>query len=248
MFKGFSQDTFDFMSKIRENNNKIWFEENKKTYIDKVYHPMKELCAELYKPFSDIPAMMAKAGRIYRDEFFPPYLKYREDMWIVIRRNAWDWSKTPSLFFELSGDGVLFGFKIPKPPAGVMELFRQKLLASPEYFTSLVKILEDDFNAVIGGDEYKRPKPCGKVELERFFKLKGLTATVRITDKRVLFSGKLAQRVSETFEALFPLNEYFQELVTEYEASKAREALEAQMPEEQEITEMPKAPSSDFMW
>ncbi len=245
MFKGFSQDALNFMNGIRENNNKQWFEENKKTYIDKVYHPMKELCAELFKPFSDIPTMMAKAGRIYRDEFFPPYLKYREDMWIVIRHEAWDWSKTPSLFFELSDEGVLFGFKIPKPSAGVMELFRQKLSASPEYFTSLVKILEEDFDVTIGGAEYKRPKPCKKKELERFFKLKGLTATVRITDKRVLFSGKLAKRASETLEALFPLNEYFHELVVEYEANKAREDLQAQLPEE---PEMPKAPQNDFMW
>lgn len=245
MFEGFSAEAISFMQGIRINNNKQWFEENKKIYIDKVYHPMKELCKELFLPFADDPTMMGKAGRIYRDEFFPPYLKYREEMWIIIKHEAYHWNRTPSLFFELSGDGATFGFKIPKPEAGVMELFRQKLIQSPEYFLSLIKILEDDFGVTIGGDEYKRSKPGAFEGAERFFKLKGMTAFVTVKNKRELYSRKILEHTAMLFDALYPLNEFFHELVGEYEAQKAKQLLEASVPTQ---PDMPKAPNTDFMW
>lgn len=245
MFKGFSQEALDFMQGIRDNNNKKWFEDNKKTYIDKVFHPMKEMCKELFIPFADVPTMMAKAGRIYRDEFFPPYLKYREEMWIIIKHEAFHWNRTPSLFFELSGDGAVFGFKITKPEAGVMELFRQRLSQSPEYFLSLVKILEEDFGVTFGGDEYKRQKPGAVEGTERFFQKKGLTAFVTVKNKRELCSRKILEHTSMVFDALFPLNEYFHGLVGEYEIIKAERLAQAS---KEPVPELPKAPTNDFMW
>lgn len=245
MFKGFDADALSFMQGIRKNNNKQWFEENKKTYIDKVYHPMKELCKELFVPFAEDATMMAKAGRIYRDEFFPPYLKYREEMWIIIKHEAFHWNRTPSLFFELSGDGATFGLKIPKPEAGVMELFRQKLIQSPDYFLSLVKILEEDFGITVGGDEYKRAKPGAFEGAERFFKKKGLTFYVTVKSKRELYSRKILEHTAMVFDALFPLNEFFHELVGEYEVHKAKQLIESTTEPQ---PEMPKAPVNDFMW
>lgn len=245
MFEGFSKESLEFLRGIRENNNKQWFEDNKKTYLDCVYHPMKELCEELYNPFSNIPGMMSKAGRIYRDEMYPPFKKYREDMWLVIRREAYYWSRTPSLFFELSADGAVFGFRISKPEAGVMELFRSRLEQAPEYFLGLVKILEEDFGVIFEGEEYKRPKPCRIKDAERFFSKKGLTAFVKVTNKKTLYSPKLAKRVAEVFDALFPLNEMFNDLVGEYEIEKAIRIAEASQPP---VPEMPKAPTTDFMW
>ncbi|MBQ4095168.1 MAG: DUF2461 family protein [Oscillospiraceae bacterium] len=245
MFKGFSKEALEFLCGIRDNNNKEWFEANKQIYLDAVYHPMKELCEELYKPFSDIPTMMAKAGRIYRDEFYPPYKKYREDMWIVVRHEAFYWSRTPSLFFELSGDGATFGFRIAKPEAGVMELFRKRITEAPDYFMGFVRILEEDFGVTFGGDEYKRPKPCSVEGAERFFNKKGLTAFVTVTNKRELFGTKLVKHVSEVFDALFPLNEMFHDIVGEYQIEKAKQLAEASLRSE---PEMPKAPQTEFMW
>ena len=34
MFEGFSPETIDFLWGIRMNNNREWFQANKKTYVD----------------------------------------------------------------------------------------------------------------------------------------------------------------------------------------------------------------------
>ena len=121
MFKGFTQETFDFLAGIRTNNNKEWFEEHKAVYTESVLSPLKELGEELFRPFDGTAGMMYKVGRIYRDATFPPYLHYRDVMWIYVRYEAMYWNKTPALFFELSPEGAEFGFRIAKPEPALME-------------------------------------------------------------------------------------------------------------------------------
>ena len=84
MFQGFSHEALDFLLGIRFNNDKEWFEPRKKIYTEKVYEPMKALAEEIYAPFEKT-GMICKAGRIYRDEKFPPYLHYRDTTWIYVR-------------------------------------------------------------------------------------------------------------------------------------------------------------------
>ena len=55
-FEGFSPETVDFLWGIRLNNNREWFTEHKKDYVNTLYEPMKALGKELFQPFIDRPA------------------------------------------------------------------------------------------------------------------------------------------------------------------------------------------------
>lgn len=246
MFQGFSQEALDFLFGIRMNNSKEWFEPRKKIYTEKIYEPMKALGEELFRPFEKTE-MMYKVGRIYRDESFPPYLHYRDTIWIYIRYPAWYWNKTPTLFFELSPEGAEFGFRIAKPDAAVMERFRAHITGDGGEFFSLVNQLRRE-GIVFGGEEYKRLKKCTVPEAEEFFRKKGLSASVVVADPAELNSPALAERVISTFKAVLPLNELFHELVDIEEAAKA--ILKESAIEEQSEPEPPavKAPRQDFMW
>ena len=246
MFEGFSQEALDFLLGIRLNNNKEWFEPRKQTYIDKVYEPMKALGEELFKPFADVDGMMYKVGRIYRDESFPPYLHYRDVMYIYVRYEAYWWNKTPTFYFELSPEGAEFGFRISKPDASVMERFRAQLTEDHKPFLALIDELEKRYGVTIGGDEYKRRKKCTVPEAERFFLKKGLSAYVRVSDRKELFSTRLLEHANELFQAFVPLNDYFHELVEIDALAKALEK-EAETSPEPEVN-MVKAPEVDFMW
>ncbi len=244
MFTGFSQEALDFLNGIRFNNNKSWFEAHKKTYLEKVYHPMKALGEEIYKPFEKNSAMMYKVGRIYRDEYFPPYLRYRDTMWIYVRYEAMYWSKTPTLYFELSPEGAEFGFRISKPEAAVMELFRNRLEEDSANFLKMTNKLEKKHGIVFAGEEYKRKKPCSVPEAEQFFQKKGLSALVRVSAGDELFSEALVSHVNEVFNALVPLNDYFHDIVTQTELSK----LMKKSISKESAPEMVKAPEHEFMW
>jgi len=246
MFQGFSQEALDFLLGIRLNNNKEWFEAHKSTYTEKVYEPLKELGEELFRPFADVAGMMYKVGRIYRDESFPPFLHYRDVMYIYVRYEAYWWNKTPTFYFELSPEGAEFGFRISKPDAPVMERFRSSLAEDAGPFLKMVSELEDKHGVVIGGDEYKRKKPCSVPEAERFFLKKGLSASVKVTDKDELFSRGVLDHANELFQALVPMNDYFHELVEIEALSKALEK-ESEHEEEPSIG-IVKAPDVEFMW
>ena len=246
MFQGFSRDALDFLLGIRLNNDREWFEPRKQTYVDKIYEPLKELGAELFEPFSDVEGMMYKVGRIYRDEKFPPYLHYRDTMWIYVRYEAFWWSKTPTLFFELSPEGAEYGFRISKPDASLMERFRAQLSEAPENFLAMIDDLENNHGAVVGGDEYKRRKKCDDPNVERFFQKKGLSVSIKTNDPEILFTEKLTERINELFKALVPLNGYFHELAEIDALSKALEKESAVDPEP--VINLVEAPKVDFMW
>ncbi len=242
MFQGFTQDSKEFLRGIRDNNNKEWFTENKKTYTEKVYEPLKELAEELFAPFSDTEGMMYKAARIYRDANFPPYLHYRDTLWIYVRYDAIYWNRTPTLFFEISPDGAEYGFRIAKPDAAVMERFRRQLTENPSEFPEMIEKLEKNHKIVISGEEYKRKKPCTVPEAERFFIKKGLSASVTIPCGRSLYSKRLAKNISEVFRALVPLNDYFHNIVQAVENEKQEK------PQEESTIAMVRAPQQEFMW
>lgn len=246
MFQGFSQEALDFLLGIRFNNDREWFEPRKQIYVEKVYEPLKALGEELFKPFSDVEGMVCKVGRIYRDEYFPPYLHYRDTLWIYVRYDADWWSKTPTLFFELSPEGAEFGFRISKPDASLMERFRAQLTEDCKPFLSMIGDLEKHYGITIGGDEYKRRKKCTVPEAERFFIKKGLSASIKVNEPEILFTDKLTERVNELFQALVPLNEYFHELA---EIDALAKALEKNTPAEPDSpVSIVEAPKVDFMW
>ena len=245
MFTGFSEEAIAFLRDIRIHDDKDWFETHKKTYTDKLYHPMKELCAEVAAPFSKKYFMMSKTGRIYTDPNYPPYRKYRDNMWFVVRHEAWDWSKTPSLFFDLTGDGAVLGFKITHPAAPVMEKFRQRIVSDGGEFFKLVKKLERA-GMVIVGDEYKRQKPCESDEARRFYQKKALSITMTLpADSDILYKPELAKYIGKVFRQLLPVNDMFDEFALQADAEKLAAKAAASEPS---APEMPKAPDRDFMW
>lgn len=246
MFEGFSQEALEFLLGIRHNNNKEWFEPRKAVYTEKIYEPMKALGEELFAPFAETDGMMYKVGRIYRDENFAPYLHYRDIMWIYVRYDAWYWSKTPTLYFELSPEGAEFGFRISKPEAAVMERFRSGLLEDSEPFINMVDELVEKYGLTVGGDEYKRKKPCPDPKLEPYFIKKGFSVYTKVSGAEELFSHKIADHAIEVFKALQPLNDYFHEIVEMEELAKALLKEERSQPEPE--INMVKAPDVEFMW
>ncbi len=211
MFEGFSPEAIDFLWGIRFNNNKMWFEQNKQTYLDRLYRPMKELADEVFEPFSRIPGMLCKVSRIYRDARLPNYAEapYKQSLWLCIRRECDSWSQHPALFFEISPEGCAYGFGLVRPKVDAMNAFREELAARPKPFLKMVQKIERETDVTVGGEEYYRKKPCPTPEAARFYNLKNVEAWNHYPAGEELFSPTLSGRVRDTFCALLPLNEYF---------------------------------------
>ena len=215
MFKGFSPESIDFLWGIRMNNNRDWFQANKKQYVDKLYEPMKALGKDLFQPFLEKPGNLLKVSRIYRDARLHHPLPYKESLWVCIRQDVDWWAENPCLYFEICPEGVAYGFILYRPRVATLEAIRQDIAARPGEFLKLIENTEKATGIPITAELYKRPKPAPSPELERFFGWKGCIACVREEPvSPEIFGPALGQRAAKLLEQLTPLYEYFNRFKT----------------------------------
>ncbi|MBR2484137.1 MAG: DUF2461 family protein, partial [Oscillospiraceae bacterium] len=88
MFQGFNEETIAFLWGVRFNNERGWFEQNKPSYINNVYEPIKALGFEVFEElrtrFPD-QEMLCKVSRIYRDaRRLHGRGPYKDHMWFAL--------------------------------------------------------------------------------------------------------------------------------------------------------------------
>lgn len=217
-FYGFAPETFDFLWGIRLNNNREWFLEHKQQYVDYLYEPMKALGAEIYRPFSDMPGLLCKVSRIYKDMRMPqPNGPYKESLWISIRRDCAYWGDHPCLYFEIRPEAANYGFIHWKPQGVILERFRKDLVEHPNRFREIVEYCEKTTGMPFGGEEYKRRRPVDDPAIDRFINRKQFWFERSVAPSEELFSPELAQRVAQDLKNLQPVFDYFTALEAEAE-------------------------------
>ena len=208
-FQGFSPETIDFLWGIRMNNDRAWFLEHKKDYVNYLYEPMKALGKELFQPFLASPGTLLKVSRIYRDTRLHHPLPYKESLWICIRQDVEWWAENPCLFFEITPDNISYGFAWLRPRPAVLEQLRRDISAKPGDFLKLIAKTEKDSGLPITAENYKRPKPCEDPRLLPFFSWKRDICCIRTEEiSPATFGPELKDRVAKFLAALTPLYDF----------------------------------------
>lgn len=208
MFQGYCPETVDFLWGIRLNNEREWFLAHKQDYQRYLYDPTKLLAQQVFGAFQDVPNMDYKLSRIYKDARMHPAKPYKESLWFVMRPEGYSWSEQPSLYFEVRPEGYHYGYVLWSPKAAVMERYRQLIAAEPEAFLQLVRKVEQASGIQLAGDCYSRKKPCPVPALEPYYNLKNIKFVINGEPGEEMFSPALAERVTETLKALYPMYEY----------------------------------------
>ena len=211
MFEGFTPETVDFLWGIRMNNNREWFMEHKKDYVTTLYEPMKALGQDLFAPFLDKPGNLLKVSRIYRDARLHHPLPYKESLWICIRQDVEWWGENPCLYFEITPDGISYGFFIWQPRTATLKQLRQDWANRPREFIELIRSTEEATGVPVTAETYKRPPQEAPIpELERFYAWRGkIGCVVDEPFSEATFGPQLSQRVGEFLNKLIPLYDYF---------------------------------------
>jgi uncharacterized protein (TIGR02453 family) len=209
MFEGFTPETIDFLWGIRMNNNREWFADHKKDYVNHLYEPMKALGKDLFQPFLERPGNLLKVSRIYRDARMHHDTPYKESLWICIRRDVEWWAENPCLYLEICPEGVSYGLIWWHPKTAMLEEFRKAIAAKPKEFLKLIADTEKATGLSLTTENYKRPKEAPIPELAPFYAWKGKIACV--VDEPVseaIFGPELGIRAGAFLEKLIPLYEY----------------------------------------
>ena len=210
MFEGFSPETVDFLWGIRMNNNRDWFLEHKKDYVNHLYEPMKALGKELFEPFLEKPGNLLKVSRIYRDARLHHPVPYKESLWICIRQDVEWWAENPCLYFEIRPEGVSYGFVHWRPRTATLETLRREWANRPEEFLELIRSTEEATGLPITADLYKRPKEAPIPELAPYYAWRGnISCVVEEEFSPETFGPELGQRAKKLLTQLIPLYDYF---------------------------------------
>lgn len=212
-----SKDTLYFLNKLKINNNRDWFNDNKKEFkrieadVKKTYNQL----LELLKIHDDIDKL--KLFRIYRDvRFSKNKLPYKTHFGGAFHRRKPELRGGYYLHIQPQNESfIAIGFWEPNSE----DLLR--IRKEFEMDTSEIReiLASKKFNAVWGntfvGDEVKTaPKGFSKDhEAIDFIKKKQYIFTKKFTDKEVL-SPDFVNEVNQAFNTARPFFDYMSEVLT----------------------------------
>ncbi|MCL2744309.1 MAG: DUF2461 domain-containing protein [Planctomycetaceae bacterium] len=214
-FAGFTPNTLDFFRQLDKNNNREWFTEHKKEYVQFVAEPFKQLALELAPMVQELDPLIITdtrrtVSRIYRDtRFSHNKTPYRPNVWIAFKRNAECWTETPVFFFEITATQYMAGMGMYQANAATMRNFRQLLDSSPQQFWEIIKPIRRNSAMQLEAEQYKRPLPCKhRKEIHPWYQSKTFAVVGYYEPDKTLYSGKLPDFIIDKFLLLKPLYDF----------------------------------------
>ena len=206
-------ETLNFFKQIAENNNKVWFENNRPLYETAKANYL-EFMGELIPKIKQIDQIVEKdlkkyASRIYRDvRFSKNKSPYKNNISSLIER-ALDFKKCP-FYIHIQPNGSFMGAGVYQPDSALLKRVRQEI----DYNSSeLHKIIgKPSFKATFGkitGDSLVRP-PKGYEEDNpniELLKLKFYIVRKDFLDEEVM-SPDFADRIAEMYREALPFLEF----------------------------------------
>ncbi|MDR1373282.1 MAG: DUF2461 domain-containing protein [Dysgonamonadaceae bacterium] len=219
IFKGFSQEMFQFFNNLKENNSKPWFEEHKHIYLDSIYHPMKSFSVALSPAFFEIDPRInmnpsKTVSRIYRDiRFSKDKTPYRTNMWMSFQRTLSDWRTFPGYYLELQEDSYSYGMGMYMATRKEMDEFRLRTTYDPETFEDITRPLIEKHGFTIGGEQYKRHFPSTLPEyFQQWIQRKSIYLYKNKPLGKELYTPEFTAVMAAEYKQLQPLYEYFADI------------------------------------
>jgi len=214
-FKGFSKETLNFMTEVRQNNSKVWFEDHKHQYDKYLLNPLQQLTLNLSPLINSIDPniqISTKAGRIisriYRDiRFSNDKSLYRDDAWISFKRRENDQVSYPEFYLYFTSVHYEYGMGYYSASKKTMDRFREILENDAKEFEQTVSFLNDKDNEFeILGEQYKKViKNDAKEKLQIWFKYKTFALSRKSEIDDIFLSQEIEKKLTSAFEKLKPL-------------------------------------------
>lgn len=172
-----SEDFVEFFKELSANNEKTWFEANKKRFEKTVKVPFEELVAEVimevqkHDPAVQILPKDA-VFRIYRDvRFSKDKTPYKTHMGAVISAGGRRQLQTPGIYIQCSHEGLAIAGGLYECDPELIQKVRRAIMADPRAFHKVVdakdfvekfgeirgdrnKVLPEEFKAAAANEPY----------------------------------------------------------------------------------------------
>ncbi len=216
--------TLQFLSDLEKNNDRDWFNTNKKEFlaakqeVDLVVEKILARMASYDLSISDIEAKKA-VYRIYRDvRFSKNKLPYKNNLGASIKRGGRK-SKFAGYYLHIQPGNSMLAGGIWMPPSEDLKKVRQEIDYNTEEFKDI--ILSRNFKKtfeVLEGEKLKTapkdyPKDHPEIDLLRH---KSFVVSHKVSDKDVA-TGNFVKLAVDTFEELKPFLDFINRPLEEVE-------------------------------
>lgn len=214
--------TFDFLSRLKENNSREWFLENKKSYEaakKEVEAFVAALIPELSKldPGIQSPEVKDCMFRIFKDvRFSKDKSPYKTNFGAFIGRGG---RKTtfPGYYIHIEPGASMIAGGVYMPPPDVLKLLRNEIYFNGAEFRKILeaKGFQKFFGKLDEFDKLKKPPKDYPVDFPDIdlLKYKSYIVSAIVLDEKVLASD-YAHYALEVCRAMLPLNAFLNRAIS----------------------------------
>ncbi len=204
----------EYVSDLKENNNRDWFLQTKPRYIkarDQFLIEIQSIIDDLQLKDQRLSHLRAKDSmfRIYRDvRFSNDKTPYKTHFSAYIAKGGKN-SKQAGYYIQVGSDEFFFGAGVYSPEKEDLKLIRQEILYQPDTFTGILKekenlgfILFEEDKLKNGPKDFPKDSPYSELLKYKHFLLSGNL------NKKDVLSGNFAGLMTSKFEQLIPFTEF----------------------------------------
>lgn len=218
-FPGFTADFYKFLTELKDNNNRDWFNENKDRYLNSVANPMCQFVAAMGPRLEKISkyyvADPRRHGgsmfRIYRDARFSKDKRpYKEHVGCQFRHVAGKDAHAPGFYAHFEPNNVRIGGGVWMPPGPALFQIRTAIAEKPDEWQTILnnKTFKTRFGGVNGDQLIRPPRGFDKehpmiddIKRKSFFVMHPI-------DPGLILTPKFITEVERIFKAASPMIEF----------------------------------------
>jgi len=209
------KNALDFLKELKANNNREWFNENRKTYESaktEFESLVNNLIPKIYEFDPEIGSLTAKqcVFRIFRDvRFSKDKSPYKVNMGGFMSKGGRKGFHS-GYYVHIEPGKSFLGGGIYMPPADVLKKIRQEIMYNVDEYKNIIN--NPAFKKIftqMEGEKLKRPPkgfPADFPDIE-LLKYKSYVVLHEVKDKNIL-SENFENNIIDVFKTMYPLNEF----------------------------------------
>lgn len=214
-YSGIKPETIELLSLNRFHDSKAFYEEHKEELKQGATIPMRQMVLDLSDLLCDLDPLMDTnptyiVSRIRRDtRRTKSKMLYRENLWVMFRRNKFQYPFAPFYWFEFKTEGYAYGLGMWTGRPVQFDEVRKLILKEPKRWLDAVQCCEKAGLKYAADDFYKKDKvPNAPAELKKYLNAKSAVFCVWKHDLSRIATTKIIDDMRKMIKTSAPMYQF----------------------------------------
>lgn len=215
-FKGIKPESIELLCLNRFNDSKEFYEEHKLELKEGITVPMRQIVLDLSGLMYDIDDKMLtdpvrSVSRIYRDtRGNRSKIKYRENMWLMLRRYKKEYPSAPFFYFEFYPNSFGYGLAFWTWKQSAFKEVHNLIIEHPSRWLDAVDACKQAGLTYNAKDNYKKDMyPDAPKEIKPYLSAKNMEFSYSSFDMNKINSPSLIDELKLTFDLARPMYSFW---------------------------------------